>query len=374
VNRKFRHIALLALAAVMTVGCGSASEEDIDLPVPPQPGQETPIAFSGSLSEEGAVTRTEPAGLETVLPNGDKKFVVWAFKNDASNGRQTVMNGYTVNWVDNTAYTTTSNTHDWEYVNQGTDQTIKYWDWGASAYRFFGYTGNVNVTPPGSTASDPLVLSFTAAAAATNPQSEPVTLPDGPFYSKMWYSTGNPGVYPDRLYGKPVLLEFLKPYVKVRFLFKQSAPDDVYFYKTDIIFAPTDTEKKIATSGTFTVIYPLTGTGSVDTEESWGVTASSIIDALIQADDATSGLPVLDSGKWWIVLPAHNQGSYTLSLKVNGEAKTVVVPAEFMEWKPGYEYTYIFKIIDEGGVVLDNVKVGFSPWTVVEKSKEIYNW
>ena len=66
----------------MTVGCGPASEEDTELPVPPQPGSETPIAFSGNLPEEGAgdITRTEPRGLETVLPEGNKKFQVWAFK------------------------------------------------------------------------------------------------------------------------------------------------------------------------------------------------------------------------------------------------------------------------------------------------------
>ena len=373
-NRRFRHIAILALAAVMTVGCGSASEEDIDLPVPPQPGQETPIAFSGSLSEEGVVTRSEPAGLETVLPNGDKKFVVWAFKNDASNGRQTVMNGYTVCWVDNTAYTTTSNTHDWEYVNQQTgsnpEQTIKYWDWGASAYRFFGYTGSVNVTPPGSTASDPLVLSFTAEAAATNPQLEPVTLPDGPFYSKMWYSTGNPDVYPDRLYGKPVLLEFLKPYVKVRFLFKQSAPEDMVFDLTDKSFKPTDPEKIIATSGTFTVTYPMTGA----TEESWSVT-----DGTTTLTDVGVFVGFTVDNLWYVVLPAHGtgtdgQGSYTLSVSVNGELRTVVVPAQYMEWCPGYEYTYIFKITDAGGVALDNVEVGFSSWTTIEVNRDIYNW
>ena len=363
----------------MTVGCGSASEEEV-LPSPPQPGQETPIAFSGSLSEEGEVTRTDPAdptGLETVLPEGNKKFKAWAYKNVTSGNQtvnQTVMDGYTVNWVENTAYTTTSNTHDWEYVGQGTDQTIKYWDWSASAYRFFGYTDYENVPVSVSSASDYIELSFTAEAVATNPQPEPVTFPNGPFYSKMWYSTGNPEVYPERQFGKPVLLEFLKPYVKVRFLFRQSAPDDVYFYKTDISFAPTHSEKKVVTSGTFTVKYPLTGIGTEDTEESWSVIASSTINALTQDDDATSSLPVLDTEKWWIVLPAHGQGSYTLSLKVNGEDKTTVVPAEFMEWKPGYEYTYIFKIIDEGGVVLDNVLVGFCPWTVVDNSKDIYNW
>lgn len=348
----------------MTVGCGSASEEDIDLPVPPQPGVETPIAFSGSLSEEGAVTRTEPAGLETVLPVGNKKFVVWAFKNDASNGRQTVMNGYTVSWIENTAYTTTSNTHDWEYVNQQTgsdpQQTIKYWDWGATAYRFFGYTGD-----------DECVVTNDATITisgidATNPSNVP-------YYSRLWYGTPS-----DDFFGKAVQLVFLQPVAKVRFLFVSADPVNVPIADmnlSDPTFKPTSTSQKIAVKGSVTVTYPLAG----DIEESWAVTAGNDtgdkIDAFTQdyyemPDDANARY-------WYTVLPAKNQGSYTLSVKVNSdpEPKTCVVPAEYMNWLPGYQYTYVFKINEEGDVALGEVMSAYTDWI---KGKDadytIYNW
>lgn len=41
------------------------------------------------------------------------------------------------------------------------------------------------------------------------------------------------------------------------------------------------------------------------------------------------------------------QSSYTLSLTYNGESRTTVVPAEYMTWMPGYEYTYVFKFTEE---------------------------
>lgn len=351
----------------MTVACGSSSEEEV-LPSPPQPGQETPIAFSGSLSEEGEVTRTDPAapaGLETVLPEGSQKFKVWAYKNVASS-YQTVMDGYTVNWVENTAYTTTSNTHDWEYVNQqpanGTEQTIKYWDWGAAAYRFFGYTGNGNYVD---VSSDPATITI-SGVDATNPSS-------APYYSRLWYGTPS-----DDFFGKAVQLVFLQPVAKVRFLFVSADPVNVPIADmnlSDPTFKPTSTSQKIAVRGSVTVTYPLAG----DIKENWGVTPGSSetdkIDAFTQdyyetPDDAYARY-------WYTVLPAKNQGSYTLSVKVNSnpEPKTCVVPAEYMTWAPGYQYTYIFKINEEGDVSLGQVMSAYTDWM---KGKDadytIYNW
>ena len=369
----------------MMVGCGSASEEDIDLPVPPQPGQETPIAFSGSLSEEGAVTRTdptEPAGLETVLPEGNKKFRVWAYKNPTTDSKQTVMGGYIVNWAQNTAYTTTSNTHDWEYVNQQTGndptQTIKYWDWGVSAYRFFGYTGASNYDD---------VSGNPATIATVNVSGDPATItisgidatnPSGvPYFSRLWYH--EPA---DDTFGKAVQLVFLQPIARVRIIFtfvpeliaSNIGRDDL----SDISFRPTNSEKNIAIGGTVTITYPLTN--DTGTKESW---SSGDGDATAFFDNPR-GI-CIDSYKdnddnwvntWYNVLPRTSQGTYTLSVVVSGgEPKTCIVPAEFMTWAPGYQYTYIFKITETGGITLDNIQVGINDWHMVEQiTHPVHNW
>ena len=356
-NRRFRHIAILALAAVMTVGCGSASEEDIDLPVPPQPGQETPIAFSGSLSDEGEVTRTDPAapaGLETVLPEGSQKFKVWAYKNVASS-YQTVMDGYTVNWVENTAYTPTSNTHDWEYVNQqpanGTEQTIKYWDWSATAYRFFGYTGSEAFSGPD--VNDKMSITFNAD----------VSTDDGiaaiPYYSRLWYSTPA-----DDSFGKAVILEFLKPIARVRFMFTYESQEDAMMsVLSEMSFKPSD-DDLIEREGQVTISYPLKGTATnevLEIEE-------------IPTESSKNISALTEDNRYYSVLPAVNQGTYTLSVSVNGIPKTAEVPAEFMNWLPGYEYTYIFKVHVDGGVEIDMVQSAFTPWIEHTGTHTVYNW
>jgi hypothetical protein len=77
---------------------------------------------------------------------------------------------------------------------------------------------------------------------------------------------------------------------------------------------------------------------------------------------------------WYMVLPRDTQGSYTLSVSVNGIARTAVVPAEYMQWLPGYSYTYIFKITEEGGVEIGWVEYAVVPWIEMEVSKSVYNW
>jgi hypothetical protein len=387
-------ILSLLTATVFTVMSCSGSDDTPapNPPVPPQPNMEIPIAFSGNLSEGKSENhgRTR-VGLETVwTDDADKKFKVWTVKNsDYSDPNYTspqfVMWNYNVKWVSGSAGTTTSNTHDWEYVNQqesGVEQSIKYWDYDAKAYRFFGFAGIPVTVSPASPASttESVIMSFTAPAA-TNPQSDPMTLPATPYYSKLWFSNGNLTAYPNRQFGQPVQLEFLKPYVKVRFMFRQSDASNTNISLSEKSFKPTPADppaeaKTIATAGTFTVTYPLTGTA---TEESWSVTGTSSLTEFAQdyyeaASDETDETVLAGQKKWYVVLPAVNQGTYTLSVKVNSETKTVVVPAGYMNWQPGYEYTYIFKIIDGATPALYDVLVGFAQWNESVSSYTVYNW
>lgn len=394
-NVAFRHITLRmagllrpasvlllsALTALAFVSCGGSDDASTpEPPVPPQPRAETPIAFFGSLSEDKSESHARTRAATTPLSDTHKTFKVWGYKNTNESAAENVMQNYTVNYTSGSAGTTTSNSSGWEYVNQqpsgGTEQSIKYWDFTANDYRFFGYAGN-GVTPSYSISGDanhPSVsLSFAVDATTANLTTLSASTP---LYSKLWHKNGS-AIASDI---SPVTLEFLQPYVKVRFLFRQSESAEMIFVVTDQSFRPTDTNKKIYTNGTFTTTYPLAETS---TEEMWNVTPGTeetdYLTALTQdyyeaASDETDPNILAHQKKWYVVLPTVSQGTYTLTVKVNNDPRTVVVPEQYMDWLPGYEYTYVFKITDPGGVELESVQAGFNPWTVHTGVKNIFNW
>lgn len=396
----FRHIAWFAWAALI-----SCSGNDVAEPTPPQ--QLMPISIVGGLQSERQETRAGERGLEEVL-TGEKKFKLFGYKNDAFEAPnytsyQVVMPNYDVCWIANSAYTTNSNTNDWEYVGQGTDQDIKYWDFGAKAYRFFGYAmGNATASPATSPAAVsvpggfPTGASTTATSVAfstTVDASSDATIAAAPYFSQLWFSDGNPANYPDRIFGQPVQLKFLKPFARVRFMF--TFVNDLSFGReklSNIRFYPTrplgaSTTPVINTAGTVTVTYPLKGTETVETWTTSAITASLpafTIDYYETPSPMPAGHPVdLQSTtwpnspqKWYTVLPNTAQGSYTLEVAVvSNEIKTAIVPAEYMQWKPGYQYTYKFKITETGGITMDIIQVAINDWTNRQSSQHtVYNW
>ena len=381
------------LAAMLLSSCGGSGDEPGVDPVP-QPNDPTPIAFSGGLAESHSESHARTRATTAALSETHEQFHVWAYKNPTSGSAETVMQNYTVNWLTGSAHTTASNSSGWEYVNQqpngGVQQSIKYWDFDADDYRFFGYagTGVTKIYTPSETAPTSVSLSF-GVSVASNPQKDPVTLvlnSSTPLYSKLWYKAK--ASLPAQK-NSPVTLEFLQPYVKVRFMFRQSEPETTKFILSEMKFRPTPptgsgTQKEIATAGAFTVTYPMSGA----TTENWSITnVTSTLNHVTEgeypgftqnyyeaASDATDEVKAGEK-MWYVVLPAKDQGTYTLSLKVNGKEKTVVLPAKYMEWQPGYAYTYIFKITENGGVEIDAVQSAFTSWTLHETDDyKIYNW
>lgn len=367
---RHRHIArmtgcpLLLAGVILLTGCSKDSGEE------PVPEQKQVITFSGRLQEETTVTR---AGLEEKLDN--KTFQVWGYKNDGYDNAtqsytsfQAVMPDFTVNWIANTAYTTTTNTNDWEYVGQGPDQTIKYWDMSANAYRFFGYAiGNATADPATQPAS---VTTATTANAVTFSAivdgSTQAAFDAAPYFSRMWFSTGNPTDYPDRQFGQPVQLQFLKPFARVRFMF--TFVDGLTATSADLLapsFGPATAGKMIATEGTVTVRYPLMDT---DIQETWTAAPTA------GTGYTTFSVPEI----WYYVLPAtaHQQGNYAVSVQIRGgDPQTAVVPADYMSWTAGYEYTYKFKITKEGTLLFDIIQAGINDWTSKgADDNTFYNW
>lgn len=382
-DKALHSVSFIGLFSLMMLT--ACSPETTEETVPDPVEELTPIAFRSGLANDEEVTRSE--GLETKATS----FRVWAYKNmsvDDNNtpndpsdddygvdGVQTVMPGYTVNYGANTANTTTSNTNNWEYVNQQSsgqeeqqslgqeEQTIKYWDWSAKAYRFFGVT-DLTTVPSEASATQ----SFTIAVNTSSPENIAAT----PYFSHLWFSTGNRIDYPTRQFGQPVELEFLKPIaqVRIKFIFVEGLGIDRTQLDA-ISFRPTDANKDIAIAGNITITYPLSGK---DTKESFTSSPTGFL-----TDNNHRGI-ILDSyegnDNWYNVLPRDAQDSYTLSVVVvGGEPQTCVVPAEYMTWAPGYQYTYIFKIMETGGVTLEGIQVAINDWTIKEKIEHpVYNW
>ena len=380
-------LLLSAMSAVVLLSCGGSGDEPAPDPVNPQP-EGTPIAFSGNLSEGQSENH---ARTRAALSATHTTFYVWAYKNPASGSTETVMQNYTVNWQENSAGSTITNSSGWEYVNQqpanGTEQGIKYWDFSASDYRFFGYAGS-SVTPDYSE-SGKVKLSITADASTANLSD----LSGATLYSKLSYRANS--VLSSQK-NTPVTLEFLQPYVKVRFLFRQSESSEMVFTLTNKSFRPTpppadseDPQKEIATAGTFTVTYPMSGAmtedWSVSPVTAWlnhvteGDYRGFTQDYYVPAEDETDPDIIANARKWYVVLPAHasDQGDYTLSVTINSEAepRTVVVPQQYMNWQPGFEYTYVFKITDTGGITFDGLEVvKIYPWNTENDERKVYNW
>lgn len=371
---------------LMSTACSHSSEDTTEqgggVPVT---DTRTAISFSGQQGEEQAVNQgtNRAQGMTragTPLSDSKKTFKVWGYKNmsytaGVYGNLQTVFPGYQVDWHDGSAATTTTNSSGWEYVRSTpTEQTIKYWDWGASAYRFYAVTEGAG-EPDVATAGQ---VSFTMTADAspirdgesTAEQKIAANIEATPYFSKLWFSTGNVGDYPDKQFGKPVVLEFLKPYARVRFLFNYSyAAEGVKV--TGPSFKPTDGTKKIARKGTVTVTYPLTG---ASTKESYTITKNASPAEGEELVDFTEEFIPEGTEKWYTVLPVLTQGSYTMTVTVNNTTKTAVVPAEYMSWKPGYSYTYIFKITEDGGVEIDLVQAAVTAWTELVNDHTVYNW
>ncbi len=369
-------LVLLALLTTCCMACsGSGGDDSTDPVVPPTPTpteQGKPISFSSGLQEEQEVSTggssgnsiTRSTGLETVLT--DRSFKVWGYKNDAYNSNtgytsyQTVFPGFIVNWVESSAHTTTSNTHDWEYVGQAADQTIKYWDFGAKAYRFFGVAPSGNYTP--GVSGDNVTLTFTADATTES------TATATPYYSHLWFKENSTLA---NMAGNPVTLEFLKPFsqVTVKFIDESGSPYIEESIKS-FSFKPTDENKKVSVKGVVTISYPLKG---LTTEESVSVTPAS--EGYLESGISGAEKNTLSQ----TVLPASNQGTYTMTLKLITDAEnanhTSVVPPGYLNWKPGYVYTYIFKIFKDDTVVLDVVQVGIRDWGIGnEVDHDLYNW
>lgn len=330
-------VALL-LAASVLVSC-DGTEEVGNAPT------DSPITFTFTEQEEQNVSRA--------VTKLDRGFVVWGYKSKTvgDSYSQQVFPGYSVNFLQNSAGTTSDNSHDYYYTN-GADQTIKFWDYGVDEYNFWGYTG----------AKSDFSADGTQLTISGLEQSLTVPNVDNKLFSALYHR--------EPVSNEVVRLEFKRPYALVRVMFYSGetleAGDQVEI--TDVTFAPAS-PTKIVNSGTLTVSYPQEGkapevfTTSVQTTTAEPLAFEAITLDHTQGTSSSSAVLAVPVGgtEFYCTVPYIYPSSFTLTAVVEGEEKTASVPAEMMHWLPNYTYTYLFKIL-EAGKKIEFYDVKVDPW------------
>ena len=361
-----KHIFIISALAICLLSCSTPEQDDLLIPEPLKGS----ISFGGNSGtwQDAPTTRAnKETGLETI----SKTFKIWGYKTTEGNYTsgfdqfQNVMNGYTVNWTQQTANTTSSNTADWEYVGIA-NQTIKYWDYSATSYRFFAYsiptTAAENSTAP--SFSGPLTTegSTNLHASFSIPfnYDKDATNVSTPYISDLWMSDNQN--FENRKYGACVKLTFAPIITKVRFKFNYQAESQVSI--TNISFRNVN-DVPSPTSGNIIITYPITG---MDTQASYiwettGTETELINFTIPYEEEGDLNHQTTRRKKWYFVPPLGDskttqQSAYIITADINGKKATATVPAEFMQWKAGYQYTYIFKITEAGtNIAFTNMQV-----------------
>ncbi|MBP5339740.1 MAG: hypothetical protein J6Z14_10655 [Prevotella sp.] len=412
-----KKIFLLATAIAALASC--ADESFIGDEALRQANEQTekPIVFSTGVNAVTRATYTESAAAGKLNNNFVVEGVKW---NGGSDTKVTVFDNYNVNYADNTANSTESNSSGWEYVNQTKhdnatvgEQTIKYWDYAKSQYDFIAYSlGTASFTSETTIPSGSLKVSAIDATKMNGVETSSV-ITDGAYTIegaaadlKKAYIADLATAYRDDSpsgYQQTVQFSFRSLAAKVRIALYETIPGysvkDVVFY-TDASTVATDSKAHLYLTGSdvfnaagkYIVYFPTTGnsnktqtdynkahvqfeaasSGGTATgldlgtlanyadrerhEKSENVYLGRASNAATFADASTSDNT---DNYYTVVLP--NEAGAVLNLKVNytllstdnsGETISVTgasaqVPAAFAAWKPGYAYTYIFKISDE---------------------------
>lgn len=406
-----KHLFLSAIAAMALVACTSDTADSPPVVKPTHEMQEIPILFS---STSNSMTRAEYTGAVAADMLG-KKFVVTGYKGSQSAwdaaDNTVVYDNFLVEWQENTANTTASNTSNWEYVgrlpiyhaeqNGVTQQAIKFWDYTKDQYDFIAWSAGKNTAVyVGSPGDGEVLVSAITPATATGTS--------GIAYSFTGKSKDLVGCYITDLvtvkkastgknaYGKPVTLTFRNLGTKVRIGLYETVPGysvkDVEFY-SEAASNDADASKprlfttsvnQVYQQGVYTVFYPtvddptnsdnnqahihFVGTGAMSkVVEFSGLTLTSKEDGEKTAGDVflgrtsnTASMAGEAEGNYYTQYMPNEEGT-NLNLRVNytlesidgtGEiikvkGATAQVPSIYTQWKAGYAYTYLFKISDK---------------------------
>lgn len=348
--------------ALCLLSCSHSGQDDPFIPGSSESG----IAFGGNSgkwqeagsrawSQIGARAGEGETGLETLFSS----FRVWGYKTktdthqDGGNGTaviQKVMDGYLVDW---------DLKNGWEYIGKqntflNTTQTIKYWDYSASSYRFMAYAYN-NETKEVTASTDANLskTTFSIPYAFSNDATSTTT----PYISELWLSNNQSTNL--HKYGDQVKLTFAPLIAKVRFKFKYAEGQEPEITKISFKDSRwqkdangnlqwTGTETTTPIAGTIVISYPLSETNTT-VSKTWETTQVGPLELTIPYEEENDAIHQTSTYQKWYYMPPmdianYTQGSYTITANVNGNPVSATVNSEYTQWKAGCQYTYTFKI------------------------------
>ena len=350
--------------ALCLLSCSHSGQDDPFIPGTSESG----IAFGGNSgkwqeagsrawSQIGARAGEGETGLETLFSS----FRVWGFKTktdthqDGGNGTaviQKVMEGYLVDWD--------KATNGWEYIGKqntflNTTQTIKYWDYSASSYRFMAYAYNDKTTElTASTDANLSNTTFRIPYAFSNDATSTTT----PYISELWAS--NNQSTGQNKYGDQVKLTFAPLIAKVRFKFKYAEGQEPKI--TDISFKDSRWQKDATgklqwttakeditpIEGTIVISYPLSETNT-QVLKSWENPIVGPLELTIPYEEEKDAIHQTSTYQKWYYMPPmdianYKQGTYIITANVNGNPVSATVDSKYTQWEAGCQYTYTFKI------------------------------
>ena len=400
---KKKHFILAATAIALMASCADESYVGDQNALDAANGERA-ISFGSGTP---AMTRADKTGGEAAA-DLNNNFVVFGYKMMSDDSKQTVFDNYQANYVTNTAHTTTSNSAGWEYVGYknlksamtentgvatnttgGNEQTIKYWDYSASNYKFYAYSLGTGKSGPsyanGSTMSqgNTYTLEGDQDQLASCYISELLTISD-----------------PNGSTPTEVDLRFLSIKSKIQLGFYETIPGysvkELKFYAdgepgtssttTPVLYAGSSILPK---AGTYTVTFDSNGKPQL----AWEAAATDGSQASVSFSPTLTGYvgrDYLENDETVYLGRSSNTATKTevkdvlpyatgadLTLKVDYtlisrdgtgetiEAKgaTAVIPAAFTQWKPNYKYTYLFKISENSNPQIGEV-TGLYPITL----------
>lgn len=365
---------------------------------PINPTESSKIVFT--VHDDTPQTRSAGAGMQGKLNN---HFVVEGVKY-ADSKQSVIFDDYYVKYFDGMPgiwdYVGLTNIYDWS-------QPIKYWDDSSERYNFIAYsTGDaMAVYNEAAGLSDGQVyVSPIDASKMNGVVDEKGKITDGAFTMKgktedlaKAYVADAKTVYKGNDYGKEVELSFHPLSTQLRLAFYETIPGysvrDLKFYENDETVADgearlyTDNIEIFSDYGQYIVYYPTTGTinqgsadynkphiafvadtnGIAETNKVFGALNYSYPEEQERPQDRNylgrTSASATYAGKLsdnYFTSVNPNEAGATLSLKVdykfvatdgsgeiiNIKGAKAQVPAQYTSWRPGYSYTYLFKICD----------------------------
>lgn len=374
-----------------------------------------PISFGFDVPN---VTRASGADAATKLGN---YFIVYGEKGETNKNKygdgNQVFPNYTVHYTTNTAYTTTSNTKNWEYVavtpisttnvkmsdgitatTAPSEQTIKYWDYGAASYTFTAVSakqddiasGRVTIQKNTVGESDVYDKGYTITLAKTTSPDTYPTLSDIYISDRKVITQSNGSDRnAENAYGGNVTLTFRNLLSQVRAGVYETIPG--YDITSIMFYVTNDAEAQVSTTSAFGAICPnvtigggfegtlnvtyYDNTGSAENQPKVAVSggSGSALDLILGTNMSTlnnttplvlgktAAAPTWDTagGDYTNVLPQSVDNTTNLKLKcdytlwnnITGETievkgATAEIPSQYLQWKSNFKYTYLFKISD----------------------------